>query len=258
MQVLLVGCGKMGGALLSRWATLDAFQFTVVDPVVAEVPTGVRLVSEASALSGSKFDAIVVALKPQMIDDVMPVYSDHLATDGIIFSIAAGYAIERLSKLMNAPVIRIMPNLPAAIGKGVSGLYRGLNIDAHHVASLEELMSTAGDFVWVDSEDKLDREMAIAGSGPGFIFEICRAYVASAVELGFSEDEARTLVLGTIAGTVEMAQTSDESLAELRNAVTSKGGTTAEGLKALNGDGQLDELMKDMVKAAYERAIELR
>jgi pyrroline-5-carboxylate reductase len=115
-----------------------------------------------------------------------------------------------------------------------------------------------GTFVWVDSEDGLDRVTAIAGSGPGYVFELARTYVQAATALGFSEDQARSLVLGTLAGTIEMAQSSNRSLATLRDNVTSKNGTTEAGLKALNGDNALTDLMSAAVHAAYARATEMR
>ena len=119
-------------------------------------------------------------------------------------------------------------------------------------------MEAVGMTLWVDGEDKLDRLTAISGSGPGYVFEIARSYVAAAKALGFSSTEARQLVLGTMAGTIAMAESSDESLDALRTSVTSKAGTTAAGLDALNGDEGLSARMRATVEAAYQRAIELR
>ena len=116
-----------------------------------------------------------------------------------------------------------------------------------------------GTAITVDAEDKLDRVTAVAGSGPGYVFEIARTYVAAAQELGFSAQEARAMVLGTMAGTVAMAQADEAGdLEALRNSVTSKGGTTAAGLDALNGDDTLTRLMRSTLQAAYDRAVELR
>ncbi|MCI4646367.1 MAG: hypothetical protein MRY64_16420 [Hyphomonadaceae bacterium] len=119
-------------------------------------------------------------------------------------------------------------------------------------------MQRAGELVWVETEDGLDRVTAIAGSGPGYVFEIARCYVEAACKLGFSEEQARTLVLGTMAGAIDMAATSPNSLADLRNAVTSKAGTTEAGLNALNGSGALSTLLEATTRAAYERAVDLR
>ena len=140
----------------------------------------------------------------------------------------------------------------------MSGAWANARTSDAQRAAIEAMMLRAGELVWVEEEDGLDRVTAIAGSGPGYVFEIARTYVEAARELGFSEDQARRLVLATMAGTVEMAARSDRSLAELRNAVTSKAGTTEAGLNALNGGGDLSTLLQATTRAAYARAVELR
>lgn len=249
----------MGSALLSQWVK-GSEVITVVDPMQDRVPQGVALLRSAGELGRRTFDCIVAAVKPQLIDEIMPAYAAHLASDGYVLSIAAGYSAPRLSALMgDVPVVRTMPNLPAAVGRGVSGLYAGPHTTPAHLAHAREFMGRAGTVVVVDSEDRLDRVTAVAGSGPGYVFEIARAYAAAAVAQGFSEAEARDMVLGTIGGAIAMAQEPGApSLEELRNSVTSKGGTTAAGLAALNGDGSLDRRLRDTLQAAYDRAVELR
>lgn len=258
MNILLIGCGKMGGALLSQWKD-GGDEFTIVDPGLREAPKGVRLLDDRAHLGAEKFDVVVVAIKPQMIDDILPSYASHLTDQGYALSIAAGCSIDRLRRVLGGkPVIRVMPNFPAAIGEGVSGLCASDEVDDRQLAHATTLMERAGTVVIVDSEDKLDRVTAVAGSGPGYIFEIARTYVAAAMELGFSLDEARALVLGTMAGAVAMARGSDMALEDLRESVTSKNGTTQAGLEALNGDGVLSRRLKATVDAAYARAVELR
>ena len=249
----------MGGALLTYWKKGDE-QFTIVDPGLQEAPEDVRLLGDRDALGDETFDAVIVAIKPQMIGDILPDYRPHLAEGGYVLSMAAGTSAARLSGLMDgAPVIRVMPNLPAAVGQGVSGLYAADAVTARQAAHAQAMMDRTGTCVPVDSEDKLDRVTAVAGSGPGYVFEIARAYVEAAVGMGFSETEARDMVLGTMAGTTAMAmQQSDQPLEDLRNSVTSKGGTTAAGLEALNGDEGLSRRLRDTLEAAYDRAVELR
>ncbi|WP_269149436.1 pyrroline-5-carboxylate reductase family protein [Qipengyuania citrea] len=257
--VCIVGCGKMGSALLSQWVE-GPEAITVVDPAGSEVPDGVTLVTDRSAIADQRFDLVVAAVKPQLIDDILADYTDHLAPGGYVLSIAAGYSAGRLSQLMgDAPVVRTMPNLPAAIGRGVSGICPGPHATSDHVAHAEAFMRRAGATITVDSEEKLDRVTAVAGSGPGYVFEIARAYAEAAMAQGFDEDEARDMVLGTIGGAIAMAsEPAAPSLEELRNSVTSKGGTTAAGLNALNGDGGLSTRLHDTLQAAYDRAVELR
>ena len=249
----------MGGALLKAWAENTGHMFTVADPANPDLPDNVSLVSSVAELGEQSFDYLIVALKPQLIDEVLPAYLPRLATDGVISSIAAGYSAGKLAA--HAPgrsVIRIMPNLPAIIGRGVSGLYAHGDVGKTASQEIEQLALCSGEIVWVDSEDMLDRLTAVAGSGPGYVFEMLRAYVEAAQELGFSEEDARNLVLGTVRGTLEMAHASDQPLENLRNNVTSKGGTTAAGLDALNGTGKFSALINETLLAAYQRAVELR
>ena len=249
----------MGSALLSQWVE-GPEAITVVDPAGSGVPDGVTLVTDRADIADWRFDLIVAAVKPQLIDAILADYTEHLAPGGYVLSIAAGYSAARLSALMDdAPVIRTMPNLPAAIGRGVSGICPGPHAGDDHVAHAQDFMSRAGVTITVDSEEKLDRVTAVAGSGPGYVFEIARAYAEAAMAQGFDEDEARDMVLGTIGGAVAMAsEPGAPSLEDLRNSVTSKGGTTAAGLDALNGDGGLSTRLHDTLQAAYERAVELR
>lgn len=232
----------------------------MVDPAGAAVPEGVTLTTDPAQIDARRFDCIVAAVKPQLIDDVMPPYADRLAPGGYVLSIAAGYSAQRLSRLMgDAAVVRVMPNLPAALGQGVSGVCPGPHATSGHTAHAETFMRRAGLVVTVDSEDKLDQVTAVAGSGPGYVFEIARAYAEAAMELGFGEEDARAMVLGTMAGAIAMAsEPGAASLEELRNSVTSKAGTTAAGLEALNGDGGLSARLRDTLQAAYGRAVELR
>ena len=249
----------MGSALLSQWME-GPEAITVVDPAGSDVPDGVALIADRAEIADRKFDLIVAAVKPQLIDDILADYATMLAPGGYVLSIAAGYSAARLSRLMgDAPVIRTMPNLPAAIGRGVSGICAGPHAGDDHIAHAQDFMGRAGTTVTVDSEERLDRVTAVAGSGPGYVFEIARAYTEAAMAQGFDEEEARAMVLGTIGGAIAMAsEPGAPSLEDLRNSVTSKGGTTAAGLNALNGDGGLSTRLHDTLKAAYDRAVELR
>ena len=247
----------MGSALLQQWRAVANsdfrdHSFLVIDPAVnagsADDFGPISYVNAPPPVDQCNFDLVIVAVKPQIVDAVLPDYAERLAKDGFVASVAAGCSLSRLSKLAgDVPVVRIMPNLPASIGQGVSGLCADATATEAQRKAVEALMKAAGMVLWVDDEDKLDRLTAVAGSGPGYVFEIARAYVQAAQNIGFSADEARKLVLGTIAGTVAMAQGSPESLDDLRASVTSKNGTTAAGLDALNGDGGLDTRLQATV-----------
>lgn len=258
-RALMIGCGKMGGALLRQWVNSDQVEFTVIDPANNPLPDGATGFTDKAGIEGQFFDLIIVAIKPQLVDAIMPDYTDFLSPGGSVFSMAAGCSAERLSKAMNSDaIIRVMPNLPSFIGQGVSGIFATQSVTDTHRELAEHLMNLAGNSVWVETEDGIDRITAVAGSGPGYVFEFARVYVEAAMNLGFSREQARDLVLGTIAGTIEMATQSDEPLETLRNNVTSKNGTTEAGLGALNGDDGLSQKLKATVDAAYARAVELR
>lgn len=268
MKIALVGNGKMGGALLAQWCKTSKrdfpeARFFVIDPMnkhnTSENLDHVTYLSEPPAVAECAFDLVIVAVKPQIVAEVLPDYAARLAPEGFVASIAAGCSLARLHTLSGgAAVVRVMPNLPSAIGKGVSGLCADAHATEAQRALIEGLMQAAGTAIWVPDEDKLDRLTAVAGSGPGYVFEIARSYVEAAEGLGFSADDARQLVLGTMAGTLAMAQSSSESLEDLRTNVTSKNGTTAAGLACLNGDGALSARFRDVLDAAYARAVELR
>lgn len=259
MTLLMIGCGKMGGALLARWASLSAHTITIVDPSIQKSLAGVSFKREIADLSDARFDIIVIAIKPQLIETVLPAYRSHLAESGCIISIAAGYSVSSIEKhIGKLPIMRVMPNLPAQIGRGVSALYANSKCSQAHIALAHALTDAVGYTLLVDSEDELDRVTAVAGSGPGYVFEIARCWIEAAEKLGFSSKKARELVLNTLMGSIELGLKSDQSMTELRNSVTSKHGTTEAGLKALTKDSKLEELFDSTLKAAYQRAIELR
>jgi len=259
MECLMIGCGNMGSSLLRRWIDVGSARFTVVDPTSDFLHPKVRMLRDQDAVVDDVFDLIVVAVKPQLIDQVLPDYIERLSESGSILSIAAGYSSERLQSLSNGrPVIRIMPNMPASLGKGTSGLFATASVPSIALQNVLALMEPTGDVIQVSSEDDLDKVTAIAGSGPGYVFEIARTYSEAAEQLGFAPATARRLALTTLAGAVAMALESGDDLEDLRNSVTSKAGTTEAGLKVLNGDGTLTRLFRDTTRAAYDRAVELR
>ena len=249
----------MGGAMLRQWVNHDGNQFTVADPAATDLPQGIAHVTKATSLTPAEFDVIVIAIKPQMIADLLPDYIPALKAGGCFVSIAAGCSIATLENIVGeAAIIRVMPNLAAMVGMGVSGLYANPACTEQQVADVTALIAQTGRCVPLASEDEIDRLTAVSGSGPGYVFEIMRSYVEAAKSLGFDEETSRALVFDTISGTVETARQSDASLEDLRNSVTSKDGTTQAGLDELRRDGQLDALLKNTAQAAYRRAAELK
>lgn len=259
MDILMVGCGQMGGAMLTRWANRTDMSFTVIDPASPQLPEGVRASKDGRGLGSDVFDMIVVAVKPQLIENVMPEHRARLRDGGCIMSMAAGFSVENLQRVLGqVPVVRVMPNLPAMIGKGATGIFASKEASGDQKTAIDTLIESVGKAFWVSSEDELDRLTAVSGSGPGYVFQFIESYIEGAKELGFSNDDARALVIQTMLGAVEMAASSDVPAGELRERVTSKGGTTQAGLNQLRQDHVLDLLMKSTTRAAYSRAVELR
>ena len=255
MDILLIGCGQMGGALLKQWRQTRTNCFTVADPAVPTLGTDLRHVTSASALKGAKFDMIIIAVKPQLIAQVLPDYRLALRAGGVFVSIAAGASCATYETILGqVPLVRVMPNLPAMVGQGVSGLYANAACTPQHLTQVTNLMAQTGKAITVASEDEIDRLTAISGSGPGYIFEIIRSFIKATEGLGFSPQTAQNLVLGTMAGAVETARLSDDSAETLHGSVTSKGGTTEAGLAELCRGGILERLLADTVEAAYARA----
>ena len=255
----MIGCGKMGGALLTPWLKHSEYTFTVVSPSGRSAPEGVKRVMGPGELHGETFDLLIVAVKPQMIASILPLYRHLLNNDGCLLSIAAGFSAASIEELAGkVALVRVMPNLPVQIGNGVSALYANARATDAHQRSVTKLMDTTGKLIWVETEDDIDRVTAVAGSGPGYAFEIARCWMLAAQSLGFPPAEARELVLKTLSGSIELALNSATPLDELRDRVTSKNGTTAAGLSALNGDSSLNGLLQKTVEAAYARAVELR
>jgi pyrroline-5-carboxylate reductase len=261
MSLLIVGFGKMGSALGNRWASNSKYSISVIDPYakIESVPLNVRLCTSVDEIQGQTFDAIVIAIKPQVIADLLPDYLPHLAADGCLISIAAGFSIKSLEAIAGKlPIIRMMPNLPAEIGKGVTAFFANEHARPNHVALAATLTDVTGYSLQVEVEEDLDKVTAVAGSGTGYGFEIIRAWIEATIALGMSPVVARELVLATIEGAVELAKVKPDSMEALRESVTSPQGTTAAGLAMLRQDDAMEKLMKETVNAAMQRAIELR
>ncbi|MCJ8189778.1 pyrroline-5-carboxylate reductase family protein [Sphingomicrobium aestuariivivum] len=255
----MAGCGNMGGAMLSRWTGGELPAITVVDPAGIDTPNRVRHVRSIDALKGERYDALIVAVKPQMMEDVLPPYANLLRPGAFALSIAAGVPTSRISRLLgDLPVARVMPNLPAACGQGMSAVFAQEGITASQKILVGKLVSATGEIAWLEEEGRIDMFTALAGSGPGYVFEIMRALQEIAQARGFTPAEARQIAVETVAGAGELARRDPRSLEQLRNDVTSPGGTTDAGLTVLRRDGGVGDLLEKTVDAAFDRAVELR
>ncbi len=264
-NVALIGAGAMGGALLRGWlesGAINASQSAVFDPAARDdirslcAAHGVAL---NPVVSETNVDAVVIAVKPQITSDVLGAFH-QLAQGPIVISVMAGKSVAAVSAALGGAVMvaRAMPNLPAAIGKGVTGLFAPPAIDQAGRQTIESLMVAAGETVWVDSEGAIDFVTAVSGSGPAYYFLLTEALAEAGASLGLSKDGAAQLARATLTGAGALMEQDARTPAEMREAVTSPGGTTQAALNVFDGDEKaLRRLVTEAVKAAAKRAGEL-
>lgn len=264
--LLLVGCGKMGGALLHGWLAqgVAASDVLVVEPAAdpsrISIPPGVRVVDAADRLPGDFVPAaIILAVKPQVMADVVPAYARFAANDTVFVSIAAGTPVKFFAGVLgdHAAIVRVMPNTPAAVGRGMSVLCANDRTSASQREMCGKLMGAVGAAAWLDDEGLMDAVTAVSGSGPAYVFLLIEAMAEAGVAVGLPPALAQQLALETVAGAGELARQSDDAPGQLRVNVTSPGGTTAAALEVLMAADGLPALMQRAVAAAERRGREL-
>ena len=253
--VWLIGCGNMGGAMLRRWIAtgMDPRRVTVVTRGAAELPPGVR---HATVVPGEESPGIVVlAVKPQQLDTVAPLLAQ--VRPALLVSILAGVEIAALAARIPADaIVRAMPNLPVAIGKGVTALFADA-IDPASRAAAEALAVPLGLVEWIDDEAQFDAVTALAGCGPGFVFRFADALASAGAALGLPPEQAARLAIATLAGSAIMAAAAAESPATLADRVASPGGSTRKGLDVLDREGALVALLTETLAASARRNAEM-
>jgi len=256
-NILLVGCGNMAGAMLRGWlaAGLAPGRFTVADPAQPELPGGVRWL-EAIPSDGT-FDAILLGVKPQLLDRVAPQVARLAGPGTVLLSLLAGVELDTLAARFPAAAahVRVMPNLAVELGKAPVALAeRGLD-DAGR-AALVALMEPLGTPEWV-GEEQFDLVTALAGSGPAFTYRFIDALAEGAARLGLPREQADRLALATVEGAAALAAASPHDPGELARRVASPGGMTREGLDVLDAEGALVKLVEETLRAARDRGAEL-
>ena len=256
VSILILGCGNMGGAMLTGWLLADLpATFTVVDPAVTEVPAAARLQREVPA---ERFDVVLWGVKPQALASAAPALAAVMTTETILLSILAGAELATLAAHfpVSGGIVRVMPNLAAAIGQSPIGLYAD-NLAIPAQAAVTALLAPLGTPEWLAREDMLDAVTALAGSGPAFVYRFIEALAAGGAALGLDPAQAQRLALATVAGAAALAAEAGVAPAELARRVTSAGGTTAAGLAVLDHDAALIRLVADTLGAARDRGAEL-
>lgn len=265
-----IGGGNMATALAAGLIgkRCGAHDVLVVDPDPASrarwQQQGV-VTAESAETAGEALRAQriwVFAVKPQVMKQVVAACRPFMAPDTLVVSVAAGIPAQVLSRWLgtdDAPygkVVRCMPNTPALIGAGATGLLALDGVTEDERGRVQQLLRATGEVVWVESDQALDAVTALSGSGPAYVFFFLEALLQGGQELGLSAEQSRALALATLRGATELAALSPESPATLRERVTSKGGTTAAALDVFYGEG-VDRTIRAAMQAAYARAGQL-
>lgn len=257
-HITFIGGGNMGRALISGLLA-NSFEANQISVVEANASTGLKLHEDFGvqiigaldqiAFDFSKNNVVVMAIKPQdfnMVAKTLSAKLKHATAPGpLILSIAAGIRLKDMSRWLNHErCVRAMPNTPALIGKGITGLFADTAVNENDRALAQTICSAVGQAVWVQEEKLMDAVTALSGSGPAYVFAFLEAMQSSGEKLGLDADTARKLAYATLEGATQLAHNSDEHAGVLRERVTSKGGTTAAALdvlKQLNWQGALEK-----------------
>lgn len=263
-SLLLVGCGKMGSAMLAGWLAA-----AIVDRVVVVDPSGAPGAPQHPAVSvvpaidavpaGFAADVVVLAVKPQVMDGVLAGCAGLVHPGTVFLSVAAGKTIASFARHLGdgAAVVRAMPNTPAAIGRGMTVAVANPLVPEERKSFCDALLRAVGQVAWIEDEALMDAVTAVSGSGPAYVFLLAEVLAAAGREAGLPADLAVQLARATVAGAGELLHRSDTPAGQLREAVTSPGGTTQAALSVLMADDGMQPLLTAAVAAAARRSREL-
>ena len=262
-SLTLVGCGKMGSALLSGWISKNLLsRAVIIEP--NDVPEFLLAHKEVTHLRQAGHtpvdtDIVILATKPQTLAQAVGAMKNNTSKDALILSIAAGQSLAALESFFAAgqPVVRSMPNTPAAIGKGVSAAITNRHVSDKQKAMASRLLEASGTVSWIADESLMDAITALSGSGPAYVFYLIEALAKAGETIGLAPQLSMSLARQTVIGSAALAEDSSDTPADiLRKNVTSPGGTTEAALKILM-DGKFQALLNEALKAAKDRGIEL-
>ena len=255
--IWLVGAGNMGGALARKWLESGKVQKLItVDPNPVPLPDGAEGRKSCASYDGSG-DAVVIAVKPNIAAEALADLAPRLSADTPVISVMAGATLSTLRAILPVgELIRAMPNTPAQVGKGMTGLFSNDASPASRTVA-ESLFGAVGDAVWLSQESDFDALTALSGSGPAYVFRMVEALAAAGEAAGLEAELAQKLARATVVGAGALLESDERTAGELRRAVTSPGGTTEAGLGALDEDPGLPALVRNAVRAAAQRSREL-
>jgi pyrroline-5-carboxylate reductase len=260
--LVLVGAGKMGGAMLEGWHRLGLKFENVIalepQPAPEIVTLGQRGLRINPALDTIAPSAIVIAVKPQVASEALPPLAPLIQPDTVVISIMAGRTLASLERtLPGAALVRAMPNTPAAIGRGITVALGNDRVSSAQRDLADRILAAAGAVEWIDDEALMDAVTAVSGSGPAYVFLLAESLARAGAAAGLPADLAMRLARATVAGSGELMHRSAVDAGMLRQNVTSPGGTTAAALEVLMGRDGLDTLMDRAIAAATRRSREL-
>ena len=257
-HIAFVGGGNMAHALATRLAAAGAFDLVVAEPLAEQrARFGPPITTTADNVAAVRdAAAVVLAVKPQVLETVVREIGAAVREEQLVVSIAAGVPLASIEHWLGGArsVVRCMPNTPALVGAGISGLVANAAVTPAERRLAEDVLGAAGDVVWFDSDADLDIVTALSGSGPAYFFAVIEALANAGTRLGLAPETARRLVVATALGAARMAE--DDDPRELRRRVTSPGGTTERALSIL-ARGSLPELLDAAVEGACQRSREL-
>lgn len=266
--ILLIGCGKMGSAMLSGWLDqgIDQQAMLIVDPYLEGIKNSFPELSknqlhETIATLPKKITPsfVIMAVKPQMMDQALGELKSRELSSAVILSVAAGKTIfsfaDQLGK--EQAIIRAMPNTPAAIGKGITVCCANELVSQNHKEVCTKLLETVGAVEWIDDETLMDSVTALSGSGPAYVFYLVEAMAAAGESIGLPGELSKKLARQTVSGAGALLDVSDEKASKLRENVTSPGGTTAAALDVLMSDEGLAKILRRAMIEAKNRSKEL-
>ncbi len=261
VSVFLVGAGRMGGALLRGWlgAGVSPSALAVQEPHPAADIAALLKEKNIASRPPSGPDVLVLAVKPQIMNSVLSQVAAIAGPKTAVLSIAAGRTVASIAGHLHAgaPIVRAMPNLAAEVGRGITAAYANSHVTMAQRDLCHTLLQAVGEVAWIEDESFMDAVTAVSGSGPAYVFYLTECLAKAAEAKGLPPELASSLARATVTGAGELLHRSPLSAAQLRENVTSPGGTTAAGLSVLLSEPGLKELIRETVAAAAKRSREL-
>lgn len=264
-NILLIGCGHMGSALLHSWYDNKLYKISVIDPqqhkfLKKKYSKKISVFQYLNQIKDiKKFNVIIFAIKPQIAKSVVTQCKDIIHKDVLILSIVAGKKINFFKQNLNKSyqTIRAMPNMPAFVGKGMTCLISNKLVTKKNKLIASALFKSVGDIVWLNNEIDIDKVTAISGSGPAYFFLFIEYLTYAANNLGLSKEVSKKLVYQTAFGSIDLLLKSKKSAKELKNNIAVKGGTTEAAIKIFEKNNHFRKITKNAIQAAYKKSKKL-